>query len=267
MREISFLLTTAGNGLVLGLLVVLPPPARADLCLSYRLETVATRLKTGEVFHHESERGICLDESHARFDIGRISFLVDLEHRAMWLLDHKDRTSESLSIPVVLENLLSGELAEAHKNFAQMVAPDTIGEDIAPGIEIVGKWKARKYRVAITTSSEYTFGCETWTTSEIPLAGGMQGALHTVLRSYYELDSPARTWIDRVLERPGVAVRFRFNSNDGRVSREETWILKDVSDLPPEPSRFQTPPDYVEKPFDITRFMQVVTPTVPVPPS
>ena len=253
----------------LALLVLAAPtvPAQADLWLTYRLETVTTRMRTGEVFREEAERRLFVAERHARLDIQDLeSFLVDLDNHTMRLFDHKKSTTETLSLPVNLDRLVSEAVARDYAELCSLLAPKFSEEEAETALVIVGRWKTRRHLLEVATHSKYSFEYETWTTSEIPLSEGMQKALSAVLRSFYELDPFARTWIDRALTQPGIPVRIRFKSDEGTVPREETWILQDAVEVPPDPARFEAPPGYAEKPFDVTRFVIFGAPTAPAPP-
>jgi hypothetical protein len=199
----------------------------------------------------DSERVIWLDTDRLRMDDAGAAFIVRLDLRKMYIIDHDLETVSAVDLPVDLAALLPAGVAD------QMLPMLQLEVEVTPTDETkkVGEWNARRYNVKMT-SNMVTVEQVLWVTKEIDVdLDAYYRAFHQIL----SLQPGTEGVLDELRTIDGFTVEEQAvtkMSMVGEVEMRSHDVTLSVETLDAPAGLFEPPATYTVKEFDLMAAMQ-----------
>jgi hypothetical protein len=186
-----------------------------------------------------------------RADQGETSFIVRLDTSSLLVLDHEAKTFSELKLPVDISKMMPPEMAAGMEKMMTFTATVTPSDET----KIIGKWKARRYDVKLS-SPMVEMTSVVWATKDV----GFDIASFTrmgeqILRMQPGMDGIA----DELSKIDGFQVRQENTSKmmmGGNAEVKSSEEVVSVEDLPAPAGTYEPPAGYQQRDLDIQSMMR-----------
>lgn len=187
-----------------------------------------------------------LGEGKFRKDGDGQSFIVDLEAKKLFIVDHSDKSCQTVDLPLDLMKLVPEEMRGM---FEQMAAQLNMRVDVTPTEETreIAGYSAKLYQVKARSDQGLESDLDLWMTDAVKfdVAGYKK-----MTEALFSMQPIGGEWKKEILAIEGFPVlqetTIRMMGNE-ITSREE---LISVEDKEAPAGNYAPPPDYTVKPFD-----------------
>ncbi len=199
----------------------------------------------------EQEQVSWLGADRMRMDQGDRSTIIRLDTKKLMVLNHDDKTYNTLDLPIDLTQFMPPGMAD------QMMAMMTFDVTVTPTDETktVGAWKVRRYDVTMTSkmaSSTMTM----WVTKDAAFNQeafySMYEHLNSMNPGLADMATEMRKVEGLVVEQDSVTTMTVM----GNVTIKRTERATSIEDLTPPAGTYDPPADYTEEPFDFMGALQ-----------
>jgi hypothetical protein len=199
----------------------------------------------------DQEKVTWIGKDSMRTDSGDATTIIRLDTKKLYVLNHDEKTYNTLDLPVDLAQFMPPGMAE------QMIPMMTFDVTVTPTDEtkMIGEWKARRFDVAMT-SKMATISMIMWVTKDVKFDPEAYYSMYKHLNSMspgLEKMAEEMSKLDGlVIEEEGVTTMTIMGNTTIKKSQKTTSI----EDLAAPEGTYEPPADYTEKPFDFMRAMQ-----------
>jgi hypothetical protein len=187
-----------------------------------------------------------LTEDKFRKDQGDQSFIVDIGAKKLFIVNHSDKSCQTLDLPIDMAKLVPEEMRAM---FEQMIEQMNMRVEVTPTEETreIAGYRTKLYRVAARSDQGLESDQELWMTEDVPFDVNGYKQMTEALFSMQPLGAD---WKKEVLAIEGFPVlqetTVRMMGNEFKA-REELISIEE-KDAPA--GTYAPPPDYTMKPFD-----------------
>jgi hypothetical protein len=199
----------------------------------------------------DSERVIWLGVDRMRMDDAGTAFIVRLDQKKMYIIDHDQETVSSVDLPIDLSTLLPAGVAD------QMLPMLQLEVEVTPTDESkeVGGWSTRRYDVKMT-SNMVSVDQVLWVTNEVDLD---LDAYYRHFHQILSLQPGTEGVLDELRKIDGFTVEEQSitrMSMAGDVEMKSHDVTISVENLDPPGGLYEPPATYTVKEFDLMAAMQ-----------
>lgn len=199
----------------------------------------------------DQEQVTWMGSDRMRSEKGDSCTIIRLDQQKMYILNHADKTYNTLELPLDLTQFMPPGMAEG------MMAMMTFDVTVTPTDEtkMVGAWEARRYDVAMT-SKMASIQTTMWATQDAAFDQeayiAMYGHLNSMVPGLEKMAEEMRKIEGLVVEEEGVTTMTVM----GNTTIRRSSTTKSIEDLAAPAGTYELPADYTEKPFNFMESMQ-----------
>jgi hypothetical protein len=199
----------------------------------------------------DQEQVTWIGTDRMRMDTGNTSTIIRLDLGKLFVLNHDDKTFNTLDLPVDLEQFMPPGMAE------QMMSMMTFEVTVTPRDETksVGEWEARRYDVSMV-SQMATMESIMWATKEARIDMDVFYKMYKHLNS---MNPGLENMAEEMRKVDGLVVEQQTVTTMtvmGNTTIKRSEVTKSIDELDPPPGVYDPPGDYEGKPFDFMGAMQ-----------
>ena len=186
-----------------------------------------------------------------RVDRGSTSIVVRLDQNKMYIIDHQEKTSSTVDLPLDLAKYLPAGMG------AQMLKMMELEATVTPRSETrtVGSWTAHRYDVAMT-SQMVTVEATYWATTDVDVDVELFYTLYEQMLAAQPGMATIATELRKIdgfiVEQQSVMRMTAMSDTAVRSTQTTTSVEKQN---PPQ-GTYDTPVGYQDRPFDLTSIAQ-----------
>lgn len=199
----------------------------------------------------DEEQVTWISDGRLRMDQGSTSTIVDLDAGKMFILNHDDRTTTSVDLPVDLSTLLPPGMGEKMMDMMKFDVSVTPSDETKK----VGEWTAKRYDMKMT-SAMMTVDSVLWASTETPIdvkkyfdlyskVMSLQPGMKDMLGSLRQIDGYV------VSQEAKMSMQFMGENTVGSSD-----VVTSIETVDPPAGIYAPPSDYTNEAFDFMRMMQ-----------
>jgi Domain of unknown function (DUF4412) len=243
----------AWSAALLGALIT--SPILADDVLEIARHTEVWKAD-GALFNTAEEQGtIYLGKERARFDQGKVSWILRADQQRMWLLDHDTKSYQEFAIPMQLEAYLKPEERAQFEQLSTWAMTEIEVKEIGEAQSIEG-WPSTKVAMSVRSpgsSTGYTY--DLWLSDRLPIDLHL---FQSLLRNIGAVDVTHRAVADRMAQLAGFPVvrDSVIELEQGHRAIDRRRLVSLVEREVPE-TQYTPPPEYQAVPFSFSQWLEM----------
>ena len=199
----------------------------------------------------DHEQVTWIGNDRMRSDKGDTSTIIRLDQKKLYVLNHDEKTYNTLDLPIDIKKFLPPGMAE------QMMSMMTFEVTVTPVDEtkMVGEWKARRYDVAMK-SQMADIAMTMWATTDADFDKEAYYAMYEHLNS---MSPGLEKMVDEMRKIDGLVIAEEGVTTMkvmGNTTIKRDSTASSIDDLDAPSGTYDPPADYTEKPFDFMGAMQ-----------
>ena len=232
-------------------IALLAAPASADLKIVKMEHTDGFSAMGRETPPMDQEQVTWIGADRLRMNSGSTSTIIRLDQGKLYVLNHDDKTFNTLDLPVDLKKFMPPGMADG------MLSMMTFEVTVTPRDETkkVGEWEARRYDVSMV-SKMATMESVMWAAKESRIDMDafykMYEHLNSMNPGLEKMAQEMRKVDGLVVEQSTVTTMTVM----GNTTIKRTEVTKSIEELDAPPGVYDPPADYEGKPFDFMGAMQ-----------
>jgi len=199
----------------------------------------------------DTEQVLWIGDDRVRLDQGDTSVLIRVDREKMYFLDHEDKTSSAVDLPLDIKQYLPQGMGD---QITQMMKFEV---EVTPTDETrtIGEWTTNRYDV-VMTSQMVTVGSIFWVAHDVDLDIDHFYELYEQMVAAQpgmtDVVNAMRSMKGFVIEQQGEAKMPMM----GDVSIKSSQKTVSIEDVTPPGGAYDPPADYTEKELDLMAMMQ-----------
>jgi hypothetical protein len=186
-----------------------------------------------------------------RVDQGESSMVVRLDLKKMFFLDHTNKTTSAVDLPLDLKQYLPPQMGE------QMLQMMKFDVTVTPRDETrtIGEWQTRRYDIAMK-SAMITVESTYWVSSDIEINFALYNELYRQILAAQPGLAKLGEELTKIDGFPVVQEGVMKMSMMGDTTIGTSTTTTSIEEMSPPDGLYDPPSDYTDEPFDFAKRMQ-----------
>lgn len=238
------------TNMILAVLAVLSLawPARADFKVVQKNHTDAMKMMGHEQPARDIVSTTWVGDNMLRMDEGDSSYIVRLDRKKLYLVDHSEKKVTEVDIPLDISKYLPPQMQQMVGQMMKMSATVTSTGETRK----VGPWTARKYLIKISSPMMSTEQVA-WASKDVGFDVSTYAAMATEIM---KLQPGMEEVVKELSKVDGLVVLQESTTTVMGTSVKSRQEVVSVEKSGPPPGGYEPPSGYTREPFDPMKMMQ-----------
>ncbi len=223
-------------------------PAHADFKVVQKNHTDAVKMMGHEQPARDIVSTTWIGDRMMRMDEGDSSFIVRLDRKKLYLVDHAEKKVTEVEIPIDISRYLPPQMQQMMAGMMKMSATVTPTDETRK----VGRWTARKYLITISSPMMSTKQVA-WAAKDLGFDVSTYAAM---AREIMKLQPGMEEVVKELSKVEGMVVLQESTTTVMGSSVKSRQEVVSVETSGPPPGGYEPPSDYTREPFDPMKMMQ-----------